>query len=223
MKRPLYIFLDESGNRDFSPNGTRYFLFSGIVKERPFHAYKALSELRYDLIEDGKELHRFHATEDEQEVRNKVFRIIQSHLEGVAIEALVVEKRKTHPKLQAENRFYPEMLGYFLRHILGSRSLTQNSEVIIFTDKLPAGRQKKEFEKTVRQTLAKMLPTEVKYRVFHHESQSNFDLQIADYCNWAIYRKWDRNDRRPYNLIRSAIRKEFDIFERGTKYYYGGG
>jgi hypothetical protein len=36
----LYIFLDEAGNLDFSPTGTRYFILSSVAKERPFNAYK---------------------------------------------------------------------------------------------------------------------------------------------------------------------------------------
>jgi hypothetical protein len=34
-KRFLYIFLDEAGNLDFSPSGTRFFILSIITKERP--------------------------------------------------------------------------------------------------------------------------------------------------------------------------------------------
>ena len=49
-------------------------------------------------------------------------------------------------------------------------------------------------KKAVKMTLAKMLPKGVRYRVLHHDSKSNLDLQIADYCNWVIYRKWDRGD-----------------------------
>ena len=47
--RFLYIFLDEAGNLDFSPTGTRFFLLGAVTKERPFHAYKELTELKYDL------------------------------------------------------------------------------------------------------------------------------------------------------------------------------
>ncbi len=49
----LYIFFDESGNFDFSDKGTKYFLLTSITKERPFEAFKALHNLRYDLAEEG--------------------------------------------------------------------------------------------------------------------------------------------------------------------------
>jgi Protein of unknown function (DUF3800) len=218
--RFLYIFLDESGNLDFSGNGSRFFLITGVVQERPFEAYKALYDLRYDLIEAGDDIHWFHATEDKQAVRNRVFAIIQQNLDGMRVDALIVEKRKTHPNLQQESRFYPEMLGYLLRHVLGATDLEPYKEVIVMTARLKSGAQSKEFEKIVKVTLAKMLPEKVRWRVLHHPSHCNFDLQIADYCSWAIYRKWNDSDNRSYNLISSAVRKEFDIFSRGTKFYY---
>jgi Protein of unknown function (DUF3800) len=218
--RFLYIFLDESGNMDFSANGTRFFQITGVVQERPFQAYKALSELRYDLIEAGEDIHRSHATEDKQDVRNRVFSIIRQNLDGMRIHAVIVEKRKTRPELQEESLFYPRMLGYFLRGTLRATDLKAYQEVIVMTARLKSGARSKEFEKTVKVSLARMLRKKVRWRVLHHPSHCNFDLQIADYCSWAIYRKWNDADVRSYSLISPAIRKEYDIFERGTEYYY---
>ena len=45
-------------------------------------------------------------------------------------------------------------------------------------------------------------------------------IEIADYCNWAIFRKWERQDLRSYELIRSGLRSEFDIFKSGARHYY---
>ena len=75
MKRILYIFLDEGGNLDFSKNGTKYFTITGLSKERPFEAFKASNNLKYDRIESGTEIEYFHASEDRQVVRDEVFKI----------------------------------------------------------------------------------------------------------------------------------------------------
>lgn len=45
-------------------------------------------------------------------------------------------------------------------------------------------------------------------------------LQIADYCSWAIQRKWERNDDRSYALVQDKIYSEFDVFSGGTTQYY---
>jgi hypothetical protein len=45
-------------------------------------------------------------------------------------------------------------------------------------------------------------------------------LQVADYCTWAIQRKWEREDLRSYALIASKIRSEYDVWQRGQVRYY---
>jgi hypothetical protein len=218
--RFLYIFLDEAGNLDFSANGTKYFMLGALTKERPFHAYKELTELKYDLVELGTELEYFHASENAQPVRNRVFETIKRNLAGVRIDALVVEKRKTGPALQTEEAFYPRMLGYLLKFILKQHDLAAFKEVIVFTDAIPVRKKRDAIEKIIKKTLASQLPAGACYRLIHHESKSNLDLQIADYCTWALYRKWNNGDRRSYEHIEPAVRSEFDIFQSGTTYYY---
>lgn len=45
-------------------------------------------------------------------------------------------------------------------------------------------------------------------------------LQVADYCCWAVAKKWKDGELRPYEKIRKAIKTEFDIFRTGTTEYY---
>lgn len=218
--RFLYIFIDEGGNFDFSPGGTSHFTLSCVTRERPFGDYSELISLKYDLVEQGSDIEYFHASEDVQTVRDQVFEIISRNLKGIRIDAVIVEKRKAHPTVRDENEFYPKMLGYLLRYVLGRYRLSEYAEVIVFTDRIPVKGKRNAVEKAVKITLSGMLPKTARYRLLHHDSKSNFQLQIADYCNWAIYRKWDRKDLRSYDLIKVAVKSEFDIFRTGTTNYY---
>lgn len=216
----LYIFLDEGGNMDFSPSGTRYFSLTSVIKLRPFQIAPELDNLKYDLIESGREIEYFHASDDKQAVRDKVFHIIQRYLKSLRIDNLIVEKSKTGPALRDVLEFYPRMLGYLLRYPLKNHSLIGIDEVVVITDSIPVQKKRKAIEKAVKMTLRSMLPDTIRYRVMHHASKSTFGLQIADYCNWAIYRKWESGDSRSYDLIKARIMSEFDIFGAGTDHYY---
>ena len=218
--RYLYIFLDEAGNLDFTPDGTKYFILGAITKERPFHAYKELVELKYDLAEYGHCIERFHASEDTQHVRNNVFEIIENNLDGVRIDSLIIEKTKTGSALRAPDQFYPRMLCQLLNYILMQHTLENYAEIIIFTDSLPIKKKKDAIIKSIKQTMADILPPTAKYRIHHHDSKSNLDLQIADYCTWAIHKKWTHGDGRSYQRIRPAVKSEFDIFRNGVIRYY---
>lgn len=221
--KTLYIFIDEAGNLDFSPTGTKYFLLTSISCNRPFEIYNDLTNLKYDLIEQisNLEIEYFHASEDRQEVRNKVFDIIKKYLARFRIDSLVVEKRKTMPSIQKEERFYPTMLKYLLQYVMKGYEVSKIDKVIIFTDAIPINKKKHAIEGAIKTTLKPMIaPLGKAYKILHHSSKSNFNLQVTDYCNWAIYRKWESGDNRSYDYIKDFIKSEFDIFRSGNKSYY---
>jgi hypothetical protein len=93
----LYVFLEEAGDFNFSLTGTRFFSITTITNIRPFPWDASLMSLKYDLIEVGLDIEYFHAAEDRQAVRDKVFAIIGNDLTDLRIDSLIVEKRKTGP------------------------------------------------------------------------------------------------------------------------------
>lgn len=143
MKSPTYIFLDESGNFDFSVKGTRYFILTSVCIQRPFPWVGSLDNCKYDCLEDGLEIERFHCTIDKWRVRERVFDIIEKHLDAMRIDSLVVEKPKTGPALREDVRFYPEMLGHLLKYVLKY----EENDVIVITDRVPVKKKRNAMEK----------------------------------------------------------------------------
>ena len=45
-------------------------------------------------------------------------------------------------------------------------------------------------------------------------------LWLADYCAWAILRKWERGDTQWYDVVASKIRSEFDLWRQSRTVYY---
>lgn len=217
---PLYVFLDEGGNFDFSVNGTKYVTLTTVSQQRPFSWFLELADLRYNYLESGLDIEQFHAAEDRQAVRDTVFEIITKHLGSLKIDSLIVEKRKTGPALQPIEAFYPRMLGYLLRYVLKGEMRKGHTQVVVITDTLPHRKKRESIRKAIQQTMATMAPAGVAYEIFHHTSQSSIGLQVVDYCNWAIYRKWTESDERSYAKVRLAIASEFPIFRTGTRLYY---
>lgn len=126
----------------------------------------------------------------------------------------------TGPALQKEEAFYPRMMGYLLKYILNQHDLSLFKEVLVYTDAIPIRKKRDAIEKIIKTALADQLPATARYRLIHHESKSNLDLQIADYCTWALYRKWNGRDTRSSQHIQRAVTSEFDIFKSGTVHYY---
>jgi len=210
----LYIFLDEGGNLDFSASsGTKYFTLTTITICRPFSLDADLLALKYDLLEEGLDIESFHASEDKQAVRNRVFSLVAKSLEQFRIDSMIVEKQKAPPRLREQEKFYPAMLGRLLKYVFTEAQGASYKQVIVKTDRLPLNKKRNAIEKAIKTTLSDMLPRDSSYRVLHHESRSSISLQVADYCNWAIYRKWESGDLRSYEIIKAGIKSEVDTFE----------
>jgi hypothetical protein len=218
LNRNLYLFLDESGNFDFSPTGTKYLTFTCLATEDPTYGVLELYNLKHDLIEQGYNVESFHATEDKQIVRDRVFSILNK-CRNFTIDSIIVEKCKTNPTIRDPVIFYPKIHTYLLKYVFARYPAESFEKLIIFTDQLPVRKKREAITKALKMGIKESVPGKT-YSILHHQSKSHIYLQIVDYCSWAIYVKWERKEFRPYKEIKDKIKSEFDIFKHGRTRYY---
>ena len=217
----LYVFIDVSGNYDFSATGTKYVVLTSLMCTDINPGILDLYELKHVLIDQGADIAYFHAAEDKQIVRDKVFDII-ARLKHLRIDSVVVEKRKTGPSLRPQRRFYPLMIEKLLKYLFDSRGkdVTRFEKVFIFMDRESSRAIETEaLKKAVKLSLGRHL-RDVPYVICMHSSATHPYLQLVDYCSWAIYVKWERGEYRPYRRIEELICSEFPIFALGSVTWY---
>ena len=203
-----YLFLDESGNFDFGSRGTRHLVLTSVGMRRPFPVLTNLDDYRHDCIEAGTGIEYFHCHEDRFAVREAVFDAIAEHLDDVRIHCLVVIKATVDHVLRDPGRLYPWMLGFLLRVALYEEKGLGADNVVVMTDTLPVNRKRKAVEKSIQFAAARNQPRQLQYRILHHRSCSHYGLQVADYCSWAAFRKWEKHDSSWYDRIEPAVRSE---------------
>ena len=208
----VYLFFDESGNLDFSENGSRWFCFGALTLRDPGPLSAALTRLRYGLLEQGLELEHFHAAEDRQAVRNQVFSALAA-VGGFEVDVLVAEKRLTPAMLRDPFEFYRHLAHVLMDSVL-DRFRDVDEPIVIITDSLPVQRERKALEKAFRTALRESLKGRP-FSIVHHNSATHAGLQAVDYCTWAVQRRL-RGDDRPYELIRQWIRSEWRAFAVGV-------
>jgi len=221
VKNNLYVFIDVSGNYDFSITGTKFLVITSLICTDIKPGVLELYELKHELIDQGIDIEKFHAAEDRQPVRDKVFDII-SGLQHLRIDSIIVEKRKTGPSLRPLHRFYPRMIEYLLKYPFNPRGIdvSRFDKVLIFMDRESSRASDREaLKKAVKLSLTRHLGN-VPYAICMHTSGSHLYLQIADYCSWAIYVKHEKAEYRPYGMIGSLVSSEFEIFEQGSVSWY---
>ncbi len=240
-KKTLYIFIDESGNFDFTSTGTKYFALTAISTFSPLNSREDLLhrvyELKYEGWKDGQEDYYFHATEDKQVTRDWVFSAVKK-LDDIEIDAIIAQKNKTNPSLythfepvnnskaflpvktvRSEERFYDKVSQMLLQYIFNRHQKNDGIEKIVvvlgslFTDK------KRGY---VIKSLKKYLKTKFQkpFYIYFHTTSSDINCQVADYCGWAVYVKFERGEVRPWEEIKSKVKSCFDVFKSGTNEYY---
>ncbi len=218
----LHIHLDESGDWSFNPKGSKYFILTAAWTFTPTPLADDLVSLRYSLVREGSNIEAFHASEERQKVRDQVVQTLLGHRDW-AFASIVMEKRKVNPILRDPKRFYPQFAGSLLKYILRGPSGQSCDRALVYADTIPIDtRAKREgVLKAIKGVCATESGRRCDYHAFSHCHQSNKWIQVADYCCWAMRRKWELGDLRTYNQLRPKLSQpELEITARGTTIYY---
>ena len=217
---PIYIFVDEAGDMDFTPKGSRHYMFNFLVKSRPFQLHETIANYRYDLLEKNLssghtgrrlDIEAFHAHNDNKHIKESLFEIISNFDENkVKVYSYILEKPKVDPdKRKQKDTFYISNLRFAIECLFDQISLNQN--IVIVTDRLPVAQNKSKQIKALKKGIKEYFSRHAlngRYEIYHHCSASSANLQIIDYIGWAIYRKYEHGDERYYGKIKRYILDE---------------
>ena len=214
----LYVFIDESGNLDFTPKGTGHFVLCAVTAVKPIDSSNKLQQLKYELLSDGAggaDFQYFHASEDKQTTRNKVFSCI-SEMSSIKVNYLIAEKRRTHPNYH-NSTFYGLFGSAITKYFLLKYKISEYEKIIIVFDQILTRAEQGNFLKQVKPALKDIGKP---YAIYFHKTMSDFNGQIADYCAWAKYVELERGEKRPIQILQNIPISVFNIFNKGETYYY---
>jgi|GEM_PF-353870 hypothetical protein len=221
MNRRLFVFADEAGCFTFSrkQNVSRHFVICTVALENCDVGSKLLN-LRRQMAWDGFEIGPyFHASTDRQNVRNLVFDLIEK--EKISVQATILEKSKAQPHVRVSQEIFYKYGWYYHFRNTAKRYFSDCDELHLTIASLGTKQKKTAFEDIVRGVTAQK-KTVKKIQNSFWPSQSDPCLWIADYCTWAIFRKYESEGRdlRSYAKIASKIDYEFNLWAHGTIHYY---
>lgn len=216
----LFLFADEAGNFNFSRQAaaSKYYIVCTISCDS-CDIGTALLALRRELIWDRAPVGEyFHASEDKQAIRDRVFQVLQQ--QNFSIQATIMEKSKAQPQVRVtEHRFYHYGWYYHFQYaapkVLGNAS----TEFHVTTAAVGTQRGQGVFTRAVNDVVQRVIKNK-NWRTNFCRSVADPCLQAADYCTWAIQRKWERADTKSYDLIKDKIVHEVDMWSHGGRHYY---
>ncbi|MBU6428944.1 MAG: DUF3800 domain-containing protein [Cyanobacteria bacterium REEB65] len=206
---PKYLFTDEAGNFDFSggPGASRYFLLTTMTLADCQVGSKLLSlkrELVLHGVPDVRE--HFHATEDKQHVRNRVFGVIREA--AFRLDCTIFEKAKAPPFKSDEHFYRAACLAHF-EHVLAG--LPVDDELLLVSASLGTRGRKVAFALAFREAVGHHAPAQ--HQTAFWPAASEPCIQAVDYCSWAFQRKWERGDSRSYEIITDKVASERHVWQ----------
>jgi hypothetical protein len=213
----LFVFIDESGNFDFSNLGTAHFVMASVMATLPLESASRLNALKYELLTEGVDVSDFHASEDKQSIRDRVFPIIDS-LEGVRVHVIFGDKHFLPPNLQSPEGLYGLFGKAIVKFAFRSYSVDSFSQVVIVFDQALSKKKQGAFMAAVKPELKAIRKP---FRIYFHQMKTDANGQIADYICWAKFVELERNEMRPWSAITTRLRPtSFNIFHNGHTQYY---
>lgn len=178
-----------------------------------------LLALRREVAFDGAVLDAFHATSDRQWVRDKVFEVIAS-CSDLRYDVTILDKRKTISKYRrAPIQFY-KLAWYLHLKYVASEIAGLDDELFVAASALSISRKKKAVREAIENVVVQVAPS-LRVVTAFQPTASDPCLQIADYCTWAMQRKYEQfRDDRSYELIRHLIHSEFQPFSTTKELKY---
>jgi len=224
--RALYIFIDEAGNFDFTPTGTKFFVLTAISTTQPLKSRGCFLKLKYELLRKGLNQEYFHATEDKQEVRDLMYANL-GKLDDIEVDAVVAQKNKANPSLYIEydaeqrgdgkivfktihyeEKFYKLISQTLLQYIFRRYyNLDKIEGIIVVLGSLFTDNKRGYILKSLKQYLKEKFNKP--FYIYFHKSEADINCQLADYCGWAIYVSWERGENRPLQVLKDKIKSNF--------------
>jgi Protein of unknown function (DUF3800) len=159
----------------------------------------------------------FTTCEDKQVVRDKVFEVLRQ--QTFSVQATIFEKSKAYPRIRpTDHQFYQYIWYYHFKHTAPKLS-ESIEEMHITTASIGTNKGQADFSNAVNNVVTQVTTGKI-CRTNFCRSIADPCLQAADYCTWAIQRKWERGDVQSYDLIKGRINHEVDTWSHGTVHQY---
>jgi len=212
MTGPWFFYLDESGDLGFNPakkGRSRYFTIcilavSTTTRNRTVAA-AVKKTLARKLNPKGKRrrlVPELKGNTTTFEVKEYFFR----QLSGVrfGLYALTLNKERLYAELQKQKE---RLYNYLARLILDQLPLENAVEAVnLVLDKRKNKKERREFNSYIARELVNRLPPDVRLRIIHEDSVNNHCLQATDVFCWGIFRKYERQDNRWYEVFQGKVR-----------------
>lgn len=199
--KSYFLFIDESGDFDFSDSGTTHFVMAGVLTQNPLQSARPFQELRYQLLEKGINQSSFHASPDLQEVRDLVFKQIAG-LSSIRTHVVFGRKDQLHTSMKNMRDLHFYFTAALMRFHLDEGHIRDSNQLVVVIDQSLPAKWQAAFKLSIKPMIKQY---QIKVHIFFQSMKTDYNGQIADYIAWSKFKQLERGENRPWDLLTQSI------------------
>ncbi len=200
--RTLFVFIDESGNFDFGEKGTNHYVLAGTFTFDPIKIQSAMQFLRYELMQAGHDISEFHASQDLQGIRDRVFAAFEA-LDDLGAAVIHGKKRQ----FASQGRSFASVHAHFGIHLvemIATRVGIQNFDrLVLVFDRALTRKHQAEFSQLIKPVLKRLTRP---FQLYFQSMKVDMNGQIADYVAWSKFVALERGEMRPWESLSKSLK-----------------
>ena len=206
-----YIFLDESGELGFGDKSTNYFIITLLVcDEGELPALRRIiKRVREKLIKKKlKKLPELKGNNSSDKIRKEVlYRFLRINVE---IFTIILKKSKVYGYLKEKK---DKLYNYLANLILNECSFDTANACLILDKSKSTRSLRDDFDRYIKHEIRKN-NSSCNLNIKHENSQKEQCLQVLDFISWAIFRNYEHEDTRFFDIIKGKITTKKEVFEK---------
>jgi len=210
----LHIYLDESGDLGFNKQSSKHYAIAVLATQHPKTIENALKRYRTNLKKASSKKYRklgeFKFNKAPDNVKINILNIISS--KNVKLGYVHVEKEQVYPKLQEKrNEFY----AYICRILLDKFLIeSPDPKIDLIVDRQFAKKHRENFDNYLDWKITELLDGLKELNITHRDSYQDPCLQAVDFVCGAIYRCYNRDDPKYFEMINNNCIVKHEMWKR---------
>ncbi len=206
-----YIFLDESGDLGFKATSSKWFIFTIVLTNDHRKIEKCIKRTHRNLTKKYKKVSELHAYHTQPNIKVKLLTDL-AQIDDLKILCIVLNKKKVYVDLQNQkNHLYNYTANILLDRLHKKKILNTDEPIQLYIDQKDTNKFIREsFEKYLKVNITKKRNGQINIKI--KPSHTEKCLQAVDFLSWAIFRKYEKNDYKYYEIIKNKIIEENLLF-----------
>jgi hypothetical protein len=196
-----FLFIDESGDFNFTDSGTKHFVMAGVLTKNPLKSARPLQDLRYQLLAKGINLSSFHAAPDLQIVRDLVFNEI-AQMSDIEIHVVSGEKGQLDPSIRNMKDLHFEFTLALMQFHLDRWNISGFNQLVVVIDRSLPIKDQVAFRSSIKKLIKRY---RMQFQIYFQSMKTDYNGQIADYVAWAKFKQLERGEHRPWQALSKSL------------------